>query len=75
MTDEQGYHFGIMRRAIGTSLWDFSMTRCVQEYADRMYLGTCRLQTVSAETLGRLQADGYTVDRGDVELLYGQTSS
>jgi starch phosphorylase len=32
----------LMRRAIATSLWDFSMTRCVQEYADRMYLGAAR---------------------------------
>jgi hypothetical protein len=27
-----------MRRAAGTSLWDFSTTRMLEEYVERMYL-------------------------------------
>ncbi len=37
---------------------------------DRIYLANCRLQTVSGETLARVQADGSARERSDVESLY-----
>jgi len=40
---------GTMRRAMATTLWRFSTTRMLQEYAERLYLPAAGIETVEPE--------------------------